>query len=451
MDRRKWLAAFLALVMMLGMAGTVSASENRDADDCIQQLMNYYYHHGDAAATDIACLLYELEQIDPEKAQVWASIMDYWHYANTDMTLYQGVLPDGLPQDNSLCIVVMGYALSSDGSMRSELIGRLEAALASAEKYPNAYVVCTGGGTAKNDKTVTEAGQMAGWLIRKGIDQRRVIIEDQAMSTVGNAINTFKILESDLPHVTHLALVTSDYHLARSCLLFYAQTLFTCDNAVPTLCVAANAAYKTGRSGPESLESQASDLSQLSKIPINGMPKPKLSKLERITVLGNEPSIAGSELELQVIAHYNTGLYRDVTSRAKYAGIDLAAAGAQNVTVTYEEGGIAVSSTVQIELLVPETEAPTQPPTEAPTELPTEAPVEPETESPTVAAATEPTPVEEPDRLWIYPAAILVLLLIAEFFIIKRLIKIRKLRKAAKAAAQEEADLPDDNSPLEYI
>ena len=168
-------------------------------------------------------------------------------------------------------------------------------------------------------------------------------------------------------------------------------------------------------------------------------------------MLGNEPSIAGSELDLQVIAHYNTGIYRDVTSHAKYSGIDLAAAGMQNVTVTYEEGGIAVSATVEIELLAQETEAPTQPPTEAPTEPPTEAPVEPVTESPTVAAATEPAPVEKPDRPWIYPAAILVLLLIAEFFIIKRLVKIRKLRKTAKAAAQEEADLPDDNSPLEYI
>lgn len=447
--RRKWLAAVLALVMILSMAGTVSADEPRDADDCIQQLINYYYHHADAAATDIDCLLYELTEIDPAKAQVWSSIMDYWRYVNTDMTLYNGVLPDGLPQDDSLCIVVMGYALASDGSMKKELVGRLETALASAQKYPNAYIVCTGGGTAKNDKTVTEAGQMAKWLIQKGVVKERIIVEDQAMSTVGNALNTCAILSADYPGVTHLALVTSDYHLARSCLLFYAQAALTTTEDVPALCVAANAAYKTGRAGSESIESQAENLSQLSKIPISGMPEPKLSKAERITVFGDTQCMAGSELDLQVIAYYDTGLYRDVTGRVKYAGIDLAATGMQDVTITYEENGKAVSSTVQIEMLAPETEAPTQPPTDAPTEALTE----PATDAPTLPPVTEPSPGEQPnpDRLWIYPVAVLVLLLVIEFFIVKRLIKIRKLRKAAKAAAEEAEKLSNDDSPLEYV
>lgn len=446
--RRKWLAALLALVMILSMAGTVSAAGNRDAKACIQQILNYYYHHGVAADNDVDCLLYELNEIDPEKGQLWSSIVDYWRYANTEMTLYQGVLPDGLPQDDSLCIVVMGYALASDGSMKKELVGRLETALASAQKYPNAYIVCTGGGTARNDETATEAGEMAKWLRKKGIDDGRIIVEDKALSTVTNAINTCRILAEDYPGVTHLGLVTSDYHLARSCLLFYAQAALTAGGGEPLLCVAANAAYKTGRSGSESIASQADNLSQLSGIPISGMPKPDLSKLDHITVSGDTQCMAGSELDLQVIAHYDTGFYRDVSSRVKYAGIDFAATGLQDLTITYEENGTAVSSTVQIEMLAPETEAPTQPPTE----LPTEKPTEPATETPTQPPVTEPVIHEEPGKPWIYPVAILVLLLIALFFIVKRLLKIKKQQKAAKAAAKEEIiELPDDNSPLEYI
>jgi len=448
--RRKWLAAFLALTVILSMAGTVSAVGSRDAEDCVQQILNYYYHHGASADNDVDCLLYELKEIDPEKGQLWSSIVDYWRYANEEMTLYQSVLPDGLPQDDSLCIVVMGYALVSDGSMKKELVGRLETALASAQKYPNAYIVCTGGGTAKYDDTATEAGEMSKWLIKKGIDKKRIIVEDKALSTVSNAINTCKILSENYPGVTHLAVVTSDYHLARSCLLFYAQTALTANGGEPLLCVAANAAYKTGRSGSESITSQAENLSQLSRIPISGMPKPDLSKLDHITVSGDMQCLAGSELDLQVIAHYDTGLYRDVTNRVKYAGIDLAAAGQQDVTITYEENGKTVSSTVEVEMLAPETEAPTQPPTDAPTEPQTE----PATEVPTQPSATEPAPDKDSDsgKLWIFPVAILVALLIAEYFIVKRLVKIRKLRKAAKAAAEEEhTELPDDNSPLEYI
>lgn len=446
--RRTWLAAILALVMILSMAGTVSADEINDADACIQQMINYFRHHGDAAATEIDCLLYELEELDPAKAQLWSSIMDYWTYVNTDMTVYDGVLPDGLPQDDTLCIVVMGYALASDGSMKKELVGRLETALASALKYPNAYIVCTGGGTAKNDKTVTEAGQMAKWLIKKGVNQNRIIVEDKAMSTVGNAINTHKILSESYPNVTHLALVTSDYHQARSCLLFYAQAVLASGETEPLPCVAANAAYKTGRSGPESLESQADNLSQLSKIPINGMPEPDLSKPDHLTVSGSTRYPVGAELDLQVIVHYDTGLYRDVTNHVKYAGSGPAAAGQQEVTITYEERGKTVSATVQIEMLMPETEAPTQPQTEAPTEVLTV----PATEMPTQPFVDAPVPAEKPDRQWIYPVTALVLLLIAEFFIVKRLIKVRKRRKAAKAARKaRRAELHDDDSPVEYI
>ena len=58
-------------------------------------------------------------------------------------------------------MVVLGYQLNADGTMRDELLERLRVAKASAEKYPNAYIVCTGGPTAYEDKTVTEAGRMA--------------------------------------------------------------------------------------------------------------------------------------------------------------------------------------------------------------------------------------------------------------------------------------------------
>lgn len=75
--------------------------------------------------------------------------------------MYNDVLPDGLPDTDELCIVVLGFQLNPDGSMRDELINRLNVALRSAEKYPNAYIVCTGGGTASGNASATEAGEMA--------------------------------------------------------------------------------------------------------------------------------------------------------------------------------------------------------------------------------------------------------------------------------------------------
>ena len=107
--RRKCFAVLLILVLLLSMAGTVSASKEEDAAEYIRQIVRYYGYHGDNAKNDINCLTYALNEVDPAQAQAWSSIMEYWSYVNTDMTIYPGVLPDGLPDSNALCIVVLGY------------------------------------------------------------------------------------------------------------------------------------------------------------------------------------------------------------------------------------------------------------------------------------------------------------------------------------------------------
>lgn len=439
--RRKCFAILLVLVMLLSVAVPVSAEKNEDAETYVSQLVNYYRTHQDRAKTDINCLIYALNEVDPEQAQAWASIMEYWSYANSDMTIYPGVLPDGLPKGNNLCIVVLGYGLAADGTMRSELVGRLETALASINKYPNALIVCTGGATAENNPHVTEAGLMAQWLRSCGVDKNRIIIEDQSYSTVSNARNTCRLLADNYPQVTHLALVTSDYHLPRASLLFHTQaTLMALEDNLLPMCVAANAAFEAGRSKPESFDSQLSDFLQLTRIDISGMAKPKLSKLDSIIVSGVSQYTAGEELNLRVMAYYDTGLYRDVTRRATYTEIDPNTSGTQNVTVTYEENGITATSTVQIEMLIPDAPLPTVPATALSTE----------------PSATEPAPKNDvadflTNRWLILPLIIIALLLVAETLIIIRLIMLKKQEKAAKAAEEEDDKLPDDDSPLEYI
>ena len=441
--RRKWLAVVLVLVLILSMAGTVSAEENEDAEDYIRQIVNYYQHYQNSAKTDMDCLIYGLSEIDLAQAQAWASIMDYWSYANNDMVLYPGVLPDGLPKDDSLCIVVLGYELKDSGSMKPELIGRLETALASAQKYPNALIVCTGGSTARSNRSITEAGQMAAWLTENGIDPERIIIEKQSRSTVGNAINTCKILTETYPQITHLALVTSDYHLPLSSLLFHAQATLSADDGMPQLCVAANASYDTKRAA-FGFQTQLDTLCQLAGFSVYGMSRPERSKLDCILISGSAQCEVGVAPNLKVTAYYDTGLYRNVTSHATFSGFDPSVVGIQDLTVTYEEEGIEVSSTVQIEVLAPETALSTVPPTE------------PVTEAPAQPSSTEPS--EKTDvsdafsHWWVVPVSIIALLVIAEFFIIKRLAKIKKLQKAAKAAQEEEdIKLPDDDSPLGYV
>ena len=162
-----------------------------------------------------------LSSVDSPLGEKWARIMDLWEAPVT----ISDELPDGLPGDDSLCLVVLGFQLNPDGTMREELIGRLNVVLAASEKYPNAFIACTGGGTAAEDETATEAGRMAEWLEAHGIDPARLIVEDRSLTTAQNAIYTFDILEEKYPQVAQIAIVSSDYHIATGILLFSAEAI----------------------------------------------------------------------------------------------------------------------------------------------------------------------------------------------------------------------------------
>ncbi len=155
----------------------------------------------------------------------WKTIVDLWRSPKLGRPLHYDVLPDGLPDTDGLCIVVLGFELNPDGMMQDELTGRLEVALRSALKYPRSCIVCTGGGTAAENKAVSEAGQMARWLEAKGISSRRIIVEDRSVTTAQNAVFTYGILAVRYPSVKNLAIVSSDYHIATGELLFRAEAI----------------------------------------------------------------------------------------------------------------------------------------------------------------------------------------------------------------------------------
>lgn len=400
---RRILTLILTCILLISIPVTVFAAPS--AGDYIYKIINYYQYHQMDAAVDIECLLNALEEVDPAQAASWEKIIDHWDYLNTQLNPAISELPDGLPEDDSLCIVVLGYALKNDGSMAKELLGRLEVALAAATKYPNAYIACTGGGTAKWNQTVTEAGQMAKWLMEQGIPEERIITENASYSTVSNAQYTCEIIRNEYPQIRHLAIVTSDYHLARGSLLFAAESLLAvCGSGEEPLDIMGHAGFATDHK-PEAVSTQASDLGNLVGINVEKAKKPSLSKLSHITVAGDTICEAGMELNLTVTAHYDSGLTRNVTARAKYSGFDLAMAGAQTVTVSYTENGKTEWVSIDIEMLAPETEAP--PATEAPAIIA-------ETEPP----ATEPVTEEMPKPIKLGIAISLMVTLIAALFVL---------------------------------
>ena len=371
----KRIRLFLCLLLIVGMLlPIIPHAAAADADAIIRELIVYYCHHQENAGTDIQRLLQELEDIDPRQAAHWREIMDYWHTLCTQLSPAES-LPEGLPQDDSLCIVVFGFALNYNGTPKEELEGRLNTALAAAGKYPNAYILCTGGGTAPGNRNVTEAGQMAAWLKERGIDPDRIITENRSYSTEQNAQFCLDILQKDYPQIHSLALVSSDYHLRRCHLLF--QTLFILKDLTDCYQITGCAAYPAGYVGESGYAVEADGIGILLGTRIRGTTAPSLSVLTHLTLDGPESCAPGEPLDLTVTAHYDTGFSRDVTEYAEISGFDPELPGLQDVTVTYTENGH--SATASFTVTVPE------PPTEAPTTAPEET-------------ETFPTENTEPDR-----------------------------------------------------
>lgn len=219
---RSALCLLLAAILSFAFAGEAFA---RSESEIVQEMiMDYGYYQNEADAS-IEILLAELEKKNASHAALWREIMDYWKYTATEMEIRYASLPDDLDQTDALCLIVLGFHLMPDGSIRPELEARLETALNCAMQYPNSYVLCTGGGTATRNSKAKEAMQMAKWLYKHGLPKERLIIEDGSKTTGENAIKSYNIIRKKYPQIKYAAIISTDYHIPWGSTLFQAEFL----------------------------------------------------------------------------------------------------------------------------------------------------------------------------------------------------------------------------------
>lgn len=271
---KNWKIWVLVLSLLLGLTGCAKeppaepapAAETEPVSESalIRDMVLYYGRYGDEAGQENARLLDRLRSADPDAADKWERILVLWKSVNEELEVHPGLLPEGLCDTDELCLVVLGFQLNPDGSMREELIERLNVALACAEQYPHAMIVCTGGGTAAQNKDATEAGKMAEYLIGHGVAAERILVEDRSQTTAQNAIYTYAMLTEETPQVHQIAIISSDYHIATGVLLFDAQAILTAEEpGKERFTVVSNAAYPAP-TGSLSTSFQAGALIELS-------------------------------------------------------------------------------------------------------------------------------------------------------------------------------------------
>lgn len=266
----------ILLCGLLLAAMPVSAAELEGEQAIIRDMIAYYFHYREQAAGVIENQLQTLSSLNPAEGELWQEIMTDWDWINTDMPVCMDMLPDGLAQDDSLCIVVLGYGLNGNGSMKAELIDRLEVALACAKTYPNAYVLCTGGETS-HVPGISEAGQMGTWLLKQGLAEDRLILETASLSTTENAKNSLDILWREYPQVTEIAIVSSDYHIRWGSAVFNAMaSVGAARQGKAKLELAGNAGCETRSPERDSMLSQAWGISIIADVPFDGAYVPEL-------------------------------------------------------------------------------------------------------------------------------------------------------------------------------
>lgn len=385
--KRSILAVVIVFCLLVSL---VPSARGAGSGDLIWELLTFYSHHQENARTDVLRILGQLRNVDPDAADNWQQIMDAWSQVCAEGEAVPTELPEGLPQDGSLCIVVMGFALDYYGGMQAELLGRMETLLSCAGQYPNAYLLCTGGGTAYGNPYVTEAGQMADWLREQGVDPARIIVENRSYSTELNAKYSLEILSRDYPQVNTLALVSSDYHLRRCRLLFQSVLALTDREAQYT--VAGWAGYEAGYIGESGYFAEAESLGNLVGLTVRNATPPALSTLTGIEVSGVTQYLPWENLSLTVTASYDTGFSRDVTAIAEFPDTAPNDPGNHELTVLYTENDITAEAVISLTILPPPTKI-----TEVPQTIPSEESTIPTTEPP----AEEGTPKTD----WILPAA----------------------------------------------
>ena len=245
----------IILVICIAVAAVIPAVTGEETQALIQSQIERAVVSYAAAGTRDEQALSALASLDPSLGEKWTRIMDLW---DAPVSVNEQ-LPDNLPDDDSLCLAALGFQLNPDGTMREELVERLKVLKAASEQYPNALIVCTGGGTAAEDPAATEAGRMAEWLESQGVNPSRIIVEDHSLTTAQNAIYTFDILNEQYPQVRQIAIISSDYHIATGTLLFGAEAILRSSDIE----VVSNAAWQAP-SGTLSTMFQAGALIELS-------------------------------------------------------------------------------------------------------------------------------------------------------------------------------------------
>lgn len=144
----------------------------------------------------------------------------------------QGVIMQGMQPDPEAAdaeyLLVLGARVNPDGQPSAALAARLDTAYDFMQEHPDVTAILCGG--QGSNEPCPEAESMYDYMVAKGMDAGRLLLEDESSNTIQNIENARALIGDG--HRT--AVVTSDYHLARARVLMERGGLDACGIPAPT-------------------------------------------------------------------------------------------------------------------------------------------------------------------------------------------------------------------------
>lgn len=126
----------------------------------------------------------------------------------------QGIILSGMKTDEQAkqaeYLLVLGARVYEDGRPSAALAARLDTAFDFMREHKNVRAILCGGQGSNEPRPEAEA--MYDYMIARGMDAERLLIEDRSNNTIQNIENARALIGDG--HRT--AVITSDYHLARA-------------------------------------------------------------------------------------------------------------------------------------------------------------------------------------------------------------------------------------------
>ena len=237
---RKWIVLCLVMLslcmLVFGNAEQVLPENKKDFSDLLSCLLSAVETPEKWSEPQLDAILLRIRNGSEEDTYLAESITSVWKKLYIDpgyeLNLYpatdagKALSEGGVSDTPTHAFAVLGYALEN-GKMTAELMGRCDAAAAAARAFPQTRLICSGGATgANNPKHHTEAGRMKEYLTEVcGIAPERILVDESAMTTAENAMNTYAIMQEN--GIRTLTVVTSSYHQKWGEVLYHAAGILT--------------------------------------------------------------------------------------------------------------------------------------------------------------------------------------------------------------------------------